>query len=182
MTDPDDFTQIIELEALDDPGFTQLGHWVSFCRELSPTSRKLYDLLAAFVNQKRRSQGDTDVWPSLELLATSLCLSKGELVTPYMDELIQIGAIAKRTRTIGGMQARNVYGVRFNPPPDWTGPVSIDEIMADAKFIADDPDKMRAAAKEAKALISKRREAEKVVRAKERKTKPKKPKTLGQEV
>lgn len=119
-----------ELEPLDTPRHTQIGLWLSFRSDLSPTARQLYVIMAGFVNHHRRTQGDTSAWPSLEMLAILLTLSRGDKVTPYMDELIWIGAVAKRTRhTQGGMRARNIYGIRFNPPPGSNLPEGIDDIL-----------------------------------------------------
>ena len=119
-----------ELEPLDTPRHTQIGLWLSFRSDLSPTARQLYVIMAGFVNHHRRTQGDTSAWPSLEMLAILLTLSRGDKVTPYMDELIWIGAVAKRTRhTQGGMRSRNIYGIRFNPPPGSGMAEGIDEIL-----------------------------------------------------
>ena len=56
-------SDVIELEALDQPTFTQVGHWLIFRHDISPTARHLYTVLAAFVHQGRRNTGDTEVWP-----------------------------------------------------------------------------------------------------------------------
>ncbi|GAA0972820.1 hypothetical protein Q7689_00490 [Nocardiopsis tropica] len=157
-------TDTFEIEALDQPTFTQVGHWVAFRSDLSPTARHLYTVLATFVNQGRRANGDTDVWPSLNLLAVTLGLSKGESVTPYVDELIQADIVVKRTHTIGGMNARNTYAIRFNPPPGIATASSLKALLAPLKEIADDPKAMSKAAKDTRELIAKRREREKAKR------------------
>ena len=157
-------TDTFEIEALDQPTFTQVGHWVAFRSDLSPTARHLYTVLATFVNQGRRANGDTDVWPSLNLLAVTLGLSKGESVTPYVDELIQADIVVKRTHTIGGMNARNTYAIRFNPPPGIATASSLKALLAPLKEIADDPKAMSKAAKDTRELIAKRREQEKAKR------------------
>ncbi|GAA1766344.1 hypothetical protein [Streptomonospora arabica] len=153
-------TDEIEIEALDQPSFTQVGHWVAFRSDLSPTARHLYTVLAAFVNQGRRANGDTDVWPSLNLLAVTLGLSKGKSVTPYLDELIQARIVEKTTNTIGGMRSRNTYGIRFNPPPGERSTTSFVELLAPLKAIAGAAKAMNKAATETRDLIKERRALE----------------------
>ena len=157
-------SDVIELEALDQPTFTQVGHWLIFRHDISPTARHLYTVLAAFVHQGRRNTGDTEVWPSLNLLAVILGLSKGESVTPYLDELIQADVIRKRSTTIGGMKARNTYAIRFNPPPGTPAANGLGDLLAPLKEIASDPKAMSRAAKEVRATINERREREKQAR------------------
>lgn len=153
-------TDTFEIEALDQPTFTQVGHWVAFRSDLSPTARHLYTVLATFVNQGRRANGDTEVWPSLNLLAVTLGLSKGDSVTPYIDELIQANIVVKRASDIGGMRARNHYAIRFNPPPGEHTATTFVELLAPLKAIAGDTKAMSKAAKETRALIKERRERE----------------------
>lgn len=158
-------TDAFEIEALDQPTFTQVGHWVAFRTDLSPTARHLYTVLATFVNQGRRANGDTSVWPSLNLLAVTLGLSKGEGVTPYIDELIQANIVVKRSHTIGGMKARNTYAIRFNPPPGERAFTGLADILEPLKVIAGDPKAMSKAAKDTRELIKQRRERESAKRA-----------------
>lgn len=157
--------EAIEIEALDQPSFTQVGHWVAFRSDLSPTARHLYTVLAAFVNQRRRSNGDTDVWPSLNLLAVTLGLSQGDSVTPYIDELIQAGIVVKTAHDIGGMKARNHYAIRFNPPPGTKVVTSFAELLEPLKAIAGDTKAMSEAAKATRSLIKERRERESAPRS-----------------
>src|SRR5690606_35297901 len=149
----------------DQPTFTQVGHWLTFRHDISPTARHLYTVLAAFVNQGRRNTGDTEVWPSLNLLAVTLGLSKGESVTPYLDELIQADVIRKRSTTIGGMKARNTYAIRFNPPPGTPAANGLGDLLGPLKEIASDPKATSRASKEVRATINERREREKQARA-----------------
>jgi len=122
--------EVFELEPLDTPKHTQVGHWISFHPYVSPTARQLYVILAGFVNHHQRQQGNTAAYPSMNLMAMLLGLSRSDKVTPYIDELIWLGAVAKRTqRTHGGMRARNIYGVRFNPPPNSDLPESLEQIL-----------------------------------------------------
>ena len=158
-------TDTFEIEALDQPTFTQVGHWVAFRSDLSPTARHLYTVLATFVNQARRANGDTDVWPSLNLLAVILGLSKGDSVTPYIDELIQTNIIVKTSHDIGGMKARNHYAIRFNPPPGEKIVTSFVDLLDPHKVIAGDAKEMSKAAKATRALIKERRERESAPRA-----------------
>ncbi|MFE1170485.1 hypothetical protein [Nocardiopsis sp. NPDC058789] len=153
-------TDAFEIEALDQPTFTQVGHWVAFRSDLSPTARHLYTVLATFVNQGRRANGDTSVWPSLNLLAVTLGLSKGKSVTPYMDELIQARIVEKTTNTIGGMRSRNTYGIRFNPPPGERTATSFVELLEPLKAIAGDAKAMTKVSAEARELIKERRARE----------------------
>jgi len=153
-------TDTFEIEALDQPTFTQVGHWVAFRSDLSPTARHLYTVLATFVNQGRRANGDTDVWPSLNLLAVTLGLSKGKSVTPYMDELIQARIVEKTTNTIGGMRSRNHYGIRFNPPPGEKATTNFVELLEPLKAIARDAEAMNKVAAETRELIKERRARE----------------------
>lgn len=153
-------TDTFEIEALDQPTFTQVGHWVAFRTDLSPTARHLYTVLATFVNQGRRANGDTDVWPSLNLLAVTLGLSKGKSVTPYMDELIQANIVEKTTNTIGGMRSRNTYGIRFNPPPGEKTTTSFVELLEPLKAIAGDSKAMTKVSAETRELIKERRARE----------------------
>ena len=153
-------TDTFEIEALDQPTFTQVGHWVAFRSDLSPTARHLYTVLATFVNQGRRATGDTSVWPSLNLLAVTLGLSKGKSVTPYMDELIQARIVEKTTNTIGGMRSRNTYGIRFNPPPGERTVTNFVELLEPLKAIASDPKVMTKVSAETRELIKERRARE----------------------
>ncbi|WP_431870755.1 hypothetical protein [Nocardiopsis eucommiae] len=158
-------TDAFEIEALDQPTFTQVGHWVAFRSDLSPTARHLYTVLATFVNQGRRANGDTSVWPSLNLLAVTLGVSKGDSVTPYIDELIQANIVVKTSNTIGGMKSRNTYAIRFNPPPETKVVTSFVELLEPLKAIAGDPKAMSKAAKATRALIKERRERESAPRS-----------------
>lgn len=128
MTDDEPF----DVEAEDDIDFAQVGTWAIFAIGLTPVARHLYTIMVAMIN---RTRGDTDVWPSLDLLAAWLGFSRGDKVTPYMDELIAIGAIDKRTRRIHGMKTRNVYRVRRNPPENWAGALSLKAASTEAQLI-----------------------------------------------
>lgn len=121
-----------EVEAEDDIDFAQVGTWAIFALSLTPVARHLYTIMVAMINRKR---GDDDVWPSLDLLAVWLGLSRGDKVTPYMDELIAAGAIDKRARRMNGLRSRNVYRVRRNPPEAWTGAKSLKEASAEAQQV-----------------------------------------------
>lgn len=138
MLDPEglDDSQMLELEAEDEPGFVQIGHWVLFNYHLSPVARALYGVMAGYVNRHRRRRGDTQVWPTLPMLAILIGVGTGDQVTPYLDELVQVGAIVRRsTYDPKGRKTRNRYGVRFNPPRGHTN--RLDVIMAHLRPIAD---------------------------------------------
>jgi hypothetical protein len=139
MTDDDG---VFDVEAEDAIDFAQVGAWAIFALGLTPTARHLYTIMVAMINRER---GDRDVWPSLELLAVWLGLSRGDKVTPYMDELIAAGAIEKRSRRMNGMKTRNIYRVRRNPPENWAGAKSLKEASLEAQGVV----ATRKAAKEA---------------------------------
>lgn len=165
MSNPtNDNDDIFELEQLDTPRHTQVGHWIAFCSSVSPTARQLYTLMAGFVNHHRRQQGNTTVYPSLNLLASLLGLARSDKVTPYMDELIWLRAVVKRVeRTHGGMRSRNIYGVRFNPPPGSGLPEDLKEILTPHLDMLDAPNtkqrdsRMSAHAKACKEQVQHRR-------------------------
>lgn len=163
-TDGVDESQVLELDAEDEPGFVQLGHWILFDYHLSPTARTLYGLMAAYVNRSRRRRGDTDVWPTLPMLAVLIGVGTGDQVTPYLDELVQVGAIVRRaTYDPKGRKTRNRYGIRFNPRPGHTNELGV--IMAHLNPLADDKKAVAAEAKKTKKLIQARREQAKNERA-----------------
>lgn len=158
MLDQGDDDEVLELDAEDEPGFVQVGHWILFNYHLSPVARCLYAELAAHVNRiRRRTSGDTHVWPTLPLLAVCIGVGTGNQVTPYLDELVQVGAIVRRTTYDPlGRKSRNRYGVRFNPPAGHTNDLGV--IMAHLRPIADDKKAVVAEAKKTKAIIKARRE------------------------
>lgn len=167
VLDPEgvDDSQILELEAEDEPGFAQVGHWVLFNHHISPVARLLYGEMVAFVNRgRRRRSGDTDVWPTLPLLAVLIGVGSGDQVTPYLDELVQVGAIVRRASfDPKGRRTRNRYGVRFNPPRGHTNHLGV--IMAHLRPIADDKKRVAAEAKATRKVIQARREQAKNERA-----------------
>lgn len=130
------------------PPFTQAPDWVALA-DISPTARHLHTVLSAHINQRRA--GQRVVWPSTRSLAKILNLSRRDKVSPFIAELVKLGAIDKARR---GMPARNVYVIHQMPPQGYTGPLSVsewyerhrDELAAEAA--ADDT--ARAAKKEAK--------------------------------
>lgn len=148
--DQDPFEQF-ELTALDEKDFTQIHHWVNFHPDLLPIQRDLYNKLAAMVNtERRRKHSDTDVYPSLELLAVWLHLKRGDYVTPHMEQLVKVGAIYKETRRTGsGLRQRNRYAVRFAPPEGYEGPKNLTDVMALTKPIAAERTRERRAHKTA---------------------------------
>lgn len=163
-TDGIDDSQVLEIEAEDEPGFVQVGHWVLFNYYLSPVARCLYGQMAAYVNRIRRRRGDTDVWPTLPMLAVLIGVGTGDQVTPYLDELVQAGAIVRRaTYDPKGRRTRNRYGVRFNPPAAHTNNLGV--IMAHLRPIASKKENVAAEAKHTKAIIKIRREQAKNERA-----------------
>jgi hypothetical protein len=126
---------LFEVEAEDDVDFAQVGTWAIFALGLTPVARHLYTIMVSMINRKR---GDDDVWPSLDLLAVWLGFSRGDKVTPYMDELIDAGAIDKRTRHMNGFKTRNVYRVRRNPPDGWAGAKTLKQASKEAQRVVAD--------------------------------------------
>jgi hypothetical protein len=119
---PEELDLDIEIQAGRRAPFTQIGDWV-LLSGVSDRAVSLYCRLAMHVNAQR---GDTDVWPALEVLAEFADFNKPESITPYMDELVVIGAVAvERVRYAGGLRARNRYTVHRAPTLDHAGPTSL---------------------------------------------------------
>lgn len=119
---PEELDRDIEIQAGRRAPFTQIGDWV-LLSGVSDRAVALYCRLAMHVNVQR---SDTDVWPAMEVLAEFADFNKPESITPYMDELVVIGAVAvERTRYAGALRARNRYTVHQAPAVDYAGPLSL---------------------------------------------------------
>lgn len=102
------------------PGYTVVKDWVPAC--VSAPAGKLYHFYRMHLNHKR---DDGLVWPTMETAAVYLGLSRGDKVTPYMDELEAVGAI-DATRQ-GQEDGRYLVLVYEDPPDDFDGPVTLVE-------------------------------------------------------
>lgn len=127
---PDDVAELdeqLEIASGRRAPFTQLGDWVALSG-VSDHAKALYWHLSMHVSQKR---DDFEVWPTRETLADWCGFSRAQSVDRYIDELIEINAIEKFTRTYGnGMRRRNVYVVNQVAPDDYAGPKSLKEFYA----------------------------------------------------
>lgn len=102
--------------------YTQVGDWVLLA-PIRAAAKALYWALSAHVNSGRN---DTQVWPTLDMLAEIMGLSRGDKVKTYVDELVAIDAVnVAKTRYAGGLRERSVYTVHQSPPPGYGGLVSL---------------------------------------------------------
>jgi hypothetical protein len=102
------------------PSYTVVKDWVPAC--VSAMAGKLYHFYRMHLNRER---ADGLVWPTMETAAVYLGLSRGDKVTPYMDELETAGAI-HATRE-GQEDGRYLVLVYEDPPDDFDGPVTLTE-------------------------------------------------------
>ncbi|MFI6029408.1 hypothetical protein [Amycolatopsis magusensis] len=103
--------------------FTQLGDWVLLA-PIRNQAKVLYWALSAHINTTR---GDTEVWPTQDMLAEMLGFSEGRKIRPFLAELQAIDAIAirKARRYAGKMRTRNIYIVHQSPPEEYKDLVSL---------------------------------------------------------
>lgn len=99
------------------PTWTDIHDWVIYSG-VSPHAIALYVILRSHVNRER---GDELVWTSALTLAVMMGLSRGDKITPYVDELEALGAIDVIR---GGMNNKNEYVVHALPPKDYKGPLN----------------------------------------------------------
>jgi hypothetical protein len=109
--DPDDPQEVIGSP------FAMVPMWVAL--NSSSMATALYIALVSFVNIKR---GDRRAWPTEKTLARRIGLSDRRM-RPYLKELQELGAVDVRVHRYGPnrMKRRNVYLVRFDPPPGFEG-------------------------------------------------------------
>ncbi len=100
--------------------WTQLHDWVRISG-ISPTASSLYWVMKMHVYVRA---GDNSVKTSTDELAALCGLSRGDKVTRYVRELEGIGAVSSK---LEGMPARKVYVVHEDPPPGYTGPLTLKE-------------------------------------------------------
>ena len=106
-----------------------LPTWVALAG-LPGQAQAAYWQLALHLSTQRT---DRDVWPTRSSLARRLRLRRPQSVDPYLDVLVEIGAIEKRTERTGTnrMRKRLVITVHFEPPADYTGPMSLADLDED---------------------------------------------------
>lgn len=98
------------------------GEWV-VVSAASRGAKALYFVLRSHVN---RGRGDDQVWPTQEVLADLLGISKPERIKPLTDELVALGAVeTERVRYARGMRQRLIYTVHEAPPQGYAGPLSL---------------------------------------------------------
>lgn len=100
------------------PQWTDVHDWVSLSG-VSPHALALYVLLRMHVN---RGRGDDMVKTGTLTLAVLMGLSRGDKITPYLDELEKLGAIDVER---GGLHRKNKYVVHQLPPAGYTGATTI---------------------------------------------------------
>ena len=138
--------------AIDAPEYFGYENWANYHPRLNSIQRDLYAKLAGMVNtERRRARNDTEVWPSLELLAVWVCLSRGDKVLPHLKVLEQERMIEIENRRVNGIRVRNKYRVRFSPPPGYDGPTTMADIMAAGKVIVAEREEAAAEKKRAAA-------------------------------
>jgi hypothetical protein len=108
--------------------FTQVSDWVLLA-PIRTTAKALYWALSAHINTGRN---DTAVWPTQDMLAEILGLSRGDKVKTYMDELVAIDAVSVR-KFRAGMRERSIYTVHQTEPTGHAGLVSLKEFYAARK-------------------------------------------------
>ncbi|WP_431959418.1 hypothetical protein [Actinacidiphila sp. bgisy160] len=127
MTAHDTVDAELEVRAGRRAPFTMVGDWV-LLSGVKPAAHTLYWALSAHVSMTR---GDADVWPTQEVLAQICGFSRTQSLTPYLDQLVEIGAIeSELIRYAGNSRQRYRYTVHENPPEGYTGPVSFKDFYA----------------------------------------------------
>lgn len=115
--------------------YSQVGDWVLLA-PIRPSAKTLYWALSAHINTTR---DDTIVWPTQDMLAEVLGLSRGDKVKTYMDELVAIDAVhIRKARYAGGLRERSMYTVHQSPPEGYEGLESLREFYVARKKRIDD--------------------------------------------
>ncbi|TWE17109.1 hypothetical protein FB465_2114 [Kitasatospora atroaurantiaca] len=135
MPDPAELDEQIEVQIGRRAPYSQIGDWVLISC-VSDRAVALYCRLAMHINVQR---GDTEVWPALDVLAEWAGFSKSESITPYLDELVVIGAVTvEQSRYSNGLRARNRYVIHQTPEPSYVGPLAASEYYALRRARPDD--------------------------------------------
>lgn len=130
-----------ELEALDELPFVQIPHWVPLAVAAltapSPAMKAgaiaLYNFLAMHLSMNR---DDRYVWPTRDTLAALMGYSRADKISPFVNLLIQVDALVViKVPNGAGPEQRNVYRLRRNPPPNFTGHVLMSQIYAAAEVV-----------------------------------------------
>lgn len=100
------------------PQKTEVFDWVTLSG-VSPHAIALYVILRMHVN---RARDDEEVWTSTLTLAVLMGLSRGDKIKPYLDELVEIGAVEVAR---GGLHRKNRYTVHSLPPADYRGVLDV---------------------------------------------------------
>ncbi|MFC4049033.1 helix-turn-helix domain-containing protein [Actinomadura syzygii] len=117
-TDPTDAATSVPLAVARPGAGTMLPDWVALSG-ISARAQALYWQLAVHLNRRR---GDRVVFPSRQNLAARLGFSQARTIDRYLTELIEVGAIDKRTTRTSGMRSRNFYVLHLQPRPGYQGP------------------------------------------------------------
>jgi hypothetical protein len=102
---------------------TQAPDWVALSG-VSPEAHSLHTKLAMHMN---RDRGDALVWPGADTLAAMMGVSRGDKVTKWLAELVEIDAIEIRRV---GMPRRNLYVVNTVPAAGYAGPTTLKQWYA----------------------------------------------------
>lgn len=117
-------TEMDEIVAEEWPTFyTPVPVWVLLCG-CSAQAYRMYAFLAEHINN--RTPGKRIAFPPQKAIAKVLGLKDYRDVAKYREELAALGAIRFESfRYAGGMRRRYRYWVRFNPPEDYAGLLSL---------------------------------------------------------
>lgn len=123
---PDELAEL-EIRAGRRAPFSQVGDWVGLAAIL-PQAKLLYQILEMHVNAVRAADGDREVWPTQDMLAAMVGLSRGDKIKPHIDALVAMQAIeVRKIRYAGGMRERTIYTVHQTPPEDFAGVRSLQD-------------------------------------------------------
>lgn len=112
----------IRLQAGRRAPFTQVGDWVLLA-PIRLQAKILYWGLSAHINTGR---GDTEVWPTQDMLAEILGFSEGRKIRPFLKELVAIDAVSITTKRYAGeMRKRSIYTVHQTHPDNYAGHKSL---------------------------------------------------------
>ncbi|WP_131787344.1 helix-turn-helix domain-containing protein, partial [Protofrankia symbiont of Coriaria ruscifolia] len=118
--------------------YTQLGDWVALSG-ITDHAKALYWHLSMHINTRR---GDTEVWPTRDVLAEWSGFSRPNSIDRYLTELVDLGAIEIVTsRYANGMRSRNCYMIHQSPPAGYTGPTSLAEFYERRREVARDSER-----------------------------------------
>ncbi|MCY0957668.1 hypothetical protein [Streptomyces sp. H27-H5] len=132
-----------ELEALDELPFVQIPHWVPLAiaaldgpRPATKASAiALYNFLAMHLSMSR---DDRYVWPTRDTLAALMGYSRADKISPFANLLIEVEALVVIKVPNGtGPEQRNVYRLRRNPPPGFTGHLLMSQIYSTAEGLTE---------------------------------------------